>query len=190
VHAVGRNALHRGDHHIVRCGTLASEDTVGAESYAGSDAPRTARHEITAGADNAGDVGAVTVAIVWKRVRLRHWLIGRRAAARVIAISDKIPARDDTSGGKYIAVAAGHAIAAEVGVIVIKASVHDRDLDASPGEAKPTLGNVGTGHRQRRLEVWGGPIGFWRLDDIDRVNRFYARETRDGREPGGIDSDR
>ena len=133
VHAVVGNALHRGNHHIVGHRAGAPEDAVGAERYTRRNAAGVGGVVRAAGANDAGYVRAMPVAIVWVRVWLRDRLIRRRRAIRVVAIAHEIPTGDDTGCRKYLAVAARHPIAAEVGMVVVDARVHNGHLHPRAG---------------------------------------------------------
>src|SRR5690606_16651654 len=106
---------------------VAAEDAVRAERDVGRDAVDAARGEVTGGADDAGDVRAVALAVVGDRVGVRHGLVAVGGLVGVEVVTDEVPAGDDLGGRERRR--PRRAAAPEVRVVDVDAGVHDGDLD-------------------------------------------------------------
>ena len=102
---------------------FAAEDAVGAEGDVRRDTPGRVAVTGAAGADDAGDVRAVALAVVRVRVGNRVCVV-----VRVVSVAHEVPTRGDTSRRERCG--AIGPTATEISVVVVDAGVDDADLDA------------------------------------------------------------
>src|SRR5699024_5716963 len=121
-----------------------AEHPVGPERHIRCHAAHTTLGRVATGPDDAGHVGAVSVAVV--RVGIGVWLglVGGAGGVGVVVVADEVVAHRDTVGGEAGAVP----VAAEIGVLVIHAGVQDAHLDPLAGITQLALGDVRPGHGQ------------------------------------------
>src|SRR5690606_17534291 len=119
IHVVREGSLHGGEHDVGGGRSGAAEDAVGAQAHV-------RRHpgDLTGGADDAGHVGAVPLAVVRVTVRL-----DLRAVCRVAGVGVEGVAHEVVTGHDPVRREAGapvRAVAAAVGVVVVAAGVTHR----------------------------------------------------------------
>ena len=162
VGAVAIHALHRGEHHVGGRRPAAAEHAVRAEGDVGSHAAHR-----PVGAEDAGDVRTVALAVVRERVGMRHRLPLRVALLLVVVVADEVVAVGDA--------ATRPEAAAQVWVVIVDPGVDDRHVDASAGVAEPALRDVGARHGERETEV-----GCERLGAHVERDRLYGVNGLDG----------
>ncbi len=182
LHAIRVRALHRRQHDVGGRGTIAAEHAIGAEH----DVRGHARHGAVC-ADDAADVRAVAIAVI--RIRVRN-----RGLVEIEGVADEVPAGDDAGSREHGAVRAIDAVAAEVGVIVVDAGVHHRDLDAGAGVTERVLRDAGAGHLNGGREIGGaaaaGDFIFRQLDPVNLPDLLHARQPGERRALRRVDANR
>ena len=178
LHAVVQGTLHRGDHDLVRRRAFTAEDAVRAERHVRSDALH-----LAVGTDDARDVRAVPVAVVRVGIRIRDRLIRGARRIRVVRVADEVPSLCNP--------AARTEAAAEIGMLVVRPGIHDRDLHALAREAELVLGDVGARHLERGRELRDGSgLRLGNRDGPDGIDGGHVRERENALELSRGDVDR
>ena len=135
------------------------------------------RGDRAVGADDAGDVGAVAVAVIRHGVRVRHRLVGGALRVGVVVVPDEVGAGHDPCIRERVRSRLA-SVAAEVLVVDVDTRVHDGDLDAGPG-VSGRLREVSARHLDR-----GRQLGIRRLLGPKCVDagRIRVRDAADPRE--------
>ncbi len=174
VHVVGQGLFHGGDHDVGGGGAGAAEDLVGAEDDVGGHTG-----DLPLGADDAGDVGAVAVAVL--RVVVGGGGVGVRVPG-VVVVADEVVAGHHALGGELSG-------AAEVRVGVVDPGVHDGDAEAFAGDAEFALDDVGAGHAQRGVHLGGAVVQVGDLVAHHGVDGGHAGDLPGGTHLGVVHFD-
>ena len=155
VHAVVGGPLHGGGHDLGAGLAVAAEDAVGAQLGVGGDARDLLGAGRPLGRGDAGDVGAVTAAVVG--VGVGDGLVALRLVSDIgvaVGVAHEVVAGDDPGGGEARgavgpgSLGARGAGAAELDMVVVDAGVDNADLDSAAGVAELGVDDVGAGHAQ------------------------------------------